>query len=100
MSGLRLDIEDVADDVDLKLAGRFCTWYDEQRGQFALVTGRLRLRVRLHCARCKRAGLTVFVGLGAPGWCYAWNRHGEFLADLREREFVCAACAGRENEPG
>ena len=99
MPDKRYDVEELDellnDGVDpANLAGRWVTYYDDEPHQLTLLSsGVLAIRVRLSCMVCKVKKMTVYVGSGAPGWCYAYNRRGEYLCDLRSMGLVCAACS-------
>ena len=59
-----------------------------------LPQGGLGLRVFVECGTCHARGDEVFIVRGAPGWCYVHDLSGEYQADLRSQNYICASCAG------
>ncbi len=73
--------------------GRYAAWNGVA---FPIVPLRdtLAIRVSLPCARCGRNPTTVFAmsGLQRGAFCYVYDQQGEYLANLREQEYVCSHC--------
>lgn len=63
-----------------------------------LINNRLVAPLVYDCARCKENPITIFVGEGAPGWCYAIDFAGEVYADFRDQEYRCSVCLDKELE--
>lgn len=92
-----IDVEELRDAIDEHgeeaLAGRLCIFYDDRLYPLVMIDDELMIRVRLHCTGCKERSITVYIGYGAPGWCYAYSKNGTYRADLRNQEYVCKECS-------
>lgn len=93
-----IDVEELQDAIEEHgeeaLAGKMCIGYDDRLYPLVLApSGALRIRVRLHCTGCKERSITVYIGYGAPDWCYAHSKKGQYLGDLRNQEYVCKECS-------
>jgi len=51
----------------------------------------------MKCARCPKR-MTVYTGSGCHhgAWCYAVDRKGEYIADLRNDGLLCVNCSGQK----
>lgn len=83
-------LDDLNDDEIEALYGTRVDWFGTRGTLVKVKGGGPYVRVRLRCTQrgCRR-GHTTYIARGAPGWCYAHNRQGDYEADLRNQEFRC-----------
>ena len=60
----------------------------------------LAIRVSLPCARCGRNPMIAYARSGCHrgAFCYVYDAEGDFLADLRNQEYVCSRCQEKVSE--
>jgi hypothetical protein len=59
-----------------------------------LPTGRLVAAISHRCEFCHKNPVTVFHGSGLHNgaWCYIYGFNGEYIANFRDQNYVCAEC--------
>jgi hypothetical protein len=78
------------------LLERLVDWHGTP-DSICLIKGKIRLVHEAKCS-CGEVGSTVFLGQGlhAGAWVYAYDEEGNFLANLRDQEYVCPTCEQRK----
>ncbi len=73
--------------------GRYAAW-NGQAFPIVPMLETLAIRVSLSCARCGRNPMIVYARSGCHrgAFCYVYDAEGNFLADLRNQEYVCRRC--------
>lgn len=86
------------DELD-QIIGRQADWHGTP---FPIVPflGSIAIQVILPCARCGKNPDTVYARSGCHhgAFCYVYDQHGTFLADLRNQEYVCSECQERRQQ--
>jgi hypothetical protein len=79
--------------------GRYAAWNGQA---FPIVTmlETLAIRVSLPCARCGRNPMIAYARSGCHrgAFCYVYDAEANFLADLRNQEYVCSRCQEKVSE--
>jgi hypothetical protein len=79
--------------------GRHAAWNGQA---FPIVPMRetLAIRVSLPCARCGRNPMIAYARSGCHrgAFCYVYDAERNFLADLRNQEYVCSKCREKGSE--
>ena len=83
-----------------ELIGKKVIWHDNRRTTVVINGDTIALRKRLHCHRCGKLGITVYFhsGLHRGAWCYAYNKRGKYLANMRDQNYVCVECNQKESK--
>lgn len=78
--------------------GRYAAW-NGQAFPIVPMLETLAIRVSLPCARCSRNPMIAYARSGCHrgAFCYVYDAEANFLADLRNQEYVCSRC--REKVP-
>jgi hypothetical protein len=73
--------------------GRYAAW-NGQAFPIVPMLETLAIRVSLPCARCGRNPMIAFARSGCHrgAFCYVYDAEANFLADLRNQEYVCSSC--------
>ncbi|HLG75495.1 MAG TPA: hypothetical protein VKX46_03730 [Ktedonobacteraceae bacterium] len=73
--------------------GRYAAW-NGQALPIVPMLETLAIRVSLPCARCGRNPMIVYARSGCHrgAFCYVYDAEANFLADLRNQEYVCSRC--------
>ena len=73
--------------------GRYAAW-NGQAFPIVPMLGTLAIRVSLPCSRCGRNPMIAFARSGCHrgAFCYIYDAEANFLADLRNQEYVCSRC--------
>jgi hypothetical protein len=81
--------------------GRYAAW-NGQAFPVVPMLETLTIRVSLPCAKCGRNPTTAFArsGLHRGAFCYVYDAAGRFLADLRNRGYVCPHCEKTRSDDG
>jgi hypothetical protein len=79
--------------------GRYVAW-DGQAFPIVPMLETLAIRVSLPCARCGRNPMITYARSGCHrgAFCYVYDAEGNFLADLRNQEYVCSRCQEKVSE--
>jgi hypothetical protein len=79
--------------------GRYAAW-NGQAFPIVPMLETLAIRVSLLCARCGRNPMIVYARSGCHrgAFCYVYDAEGNFLADLRNQEYVCSRCQEKVSE--
>lgn len=79
--------------------GRYAAW-NGQAFPIVPMLETLAIRVSLPCARCGRNPLIAYARSGCHrgAFCYVYDSEANFLADLRNQEYVCSRCSEKGSE--
>lgn len=79
--------------------GRYAAW-NGQAFPIVPMLETLAIRVSLPCARCGRNPMIAYARSGCHrgAFCYVYDAEGNFLADLRNQEYVCSKCREKGSE--
>lgn len=79
--------------------GRYAAW-NGQAFPIVPMLETLAIRVSLPCARCGRNPMIAFARSGCHrgAFCYVYDAEANFLADLRNQEYVCSRCSEKGSE--
>ena len=79
--------------------GRYAAW-NGQAFPIVPMLETLAIRVSLPCARCGRNPMIAYARSGCHrgAFCYVYDSEGNFLADLRNQEYVCSRCSEKGSE--
>jgi hypothetical protein len=79
--------------------GRYAAW-NGQAFPIVPMLETLAIRVSLPCARCGRNPTITYARSGCHrgAFCYVYDTEANFLADLRNQEYVCSRCQGKVSE--
>ena len=79
--------------------GRYAAW-NGQAFSIVPMLETLAIRVSLPCARCSRNPMIAYARSGCHrgAFCYVYDAEANFLADLRNREYVCSKCREKGSE--
>jgi hypothetical protein len=79
--------------------GRYAAW-NGQAFPIVPMLETLAIRVSLPCARCSRNPMIAYARSGClrGAFCYVYDAEGNFLADLRNQEYVCSRCQEKRSE--
>lgn len=90
------EIDDIIDEVDeTLLAGQLLRWHNDRDYPLVVINGSLFAKMRLNCRKHPRRWTDVYLqgGMHSGAWCYAHDKQGHYLANLRDQEFACDGCA-------
>jgi len=81
--------------------GRYAAW-NGQAFPIVPMLDTLAIRVSLPCARCGRNSTTVFArsGLHQGAFCYVYDAFGNYVANLRDQEYLCPRCEKARSDEG
>jgi hypothetical protein len=73
--------------------GRYAAW-NGQAFPIVPMLETLAIRVSLPCARCGRNPMIAYARSGCHrgAFCYVYDAEANFLADLRNQEYICSRC--------
>lgn len=76
------------------LVGSKVIWHDEHKSPIVAHGSGIAIQKRLYCHRCGKRGTTVYLsgGMHRGAWCYAYNKRGQYRANLRDQDYVCQEC--------
>ncbi len=79
--------------------GRYAAW-NGQAFPIVPMLETLAIRVSLPCARCDRNPIIAYARSGCHrgAFCYLYDAEANFLADLRNQEYVCSGCRDKGSE--
>ncbi len=79
--------------------GRYAAW-NGQAFPIVPMLETLAIRVSLPCARCGRNPTIAYARSGCHrgAFCYVYDAEANFLADLRNQEYVCSRCREKVSE--
>ncbi len=79
--------------------GRYTAW-NGQAFPVVPMLETLAIRVSLPCARCGRNPMIAYARSGCHrgAFCYVYDAEANFLADLRNQEYVCSRCREKVSE--
>jgi hypothetical protein len=79
--------------------GRYAAW-NGQAFPIVPMLETLAIRVSLPCARCGRNPTMTYARSGCHrgAFCYVYDAEANFLADLRNQEYVCSSCQEKVSE--
>jgi hypothetical protein len=79
--------------------GRYAAW-NGQAFPIVPMLETLAIRVSLSCARCGRNPTIAYARSGCHrgAFCYVYDAEANFLADLRNQEYVCSGCREKVSE--
>ncbi len=79
--------------------GRYAAWHG-QAFPIVPMLETLAIRVSLSCARCGRNPTIAYARSGCHrgAFCYVYDAEANFLADLRNQEYVCSRCGEKGSE--
>jgi len=79
--------------------GRYAAW-NGQAFPIVPMLETLAIRVSLPCARCDRNPMIAYARSGCHrgAFCYSYDAEANFLADLRNQEYVCNGCREKGSE--
>lgn len=85
------------------LIGRKVRWHNG--GVYPIVAlndGSIGIKFKCYCQYCNKRYSIVYLGSGlhAGAFCYAYNKHGKYLANLRDQSYVCGneECKQKQSE--
>ena len=80
------------------LVGRLVDWHGHVVPIVRCEDGALRLEVTLHC-RCGAESTPFYAasGLHSGAWPYIYDRHGTYLACIRDQEWRCDTCSAQDD---